>query len=150
MLLWFQKNMIIAIVLAAMGAVIAGESALALHQSKKLGEAGRNQKFVERERDQSQQDLASLQLAFDAQKTAHEKCLDEVKVSVAENKSAVEQIAAFDAQLKATSGAIRSIRDKIYLEASCNALATIDINAVCPALAGSLRQRAAMQAKPSP
>lgn len=145
---WIQKNLILAIVIAAMVAVISGLSAVVVRQSGKLGAMNAEFKRQKRDLDQSVADLGTLQLAFDAQKAAHEKCLDGVKISQADNTAAVEKITEFNNALRATSGEIRAIRDRIYVEASCNALATMDINALCPALAGSLRQRAAQANAP--
>ena len=144
MFLWVQKNLILAIVLGAMAAVIATESSVIVHQAGKLGEAKSGKKEAQADLDTTRSKLAKSQNDFKVLASAHNACVAEIKVSASAQAAAIAENDRIVAALDEMSKSTRKTRDTIYLEPSCNALANLDLNAMCPALVGSLRQRAAI------
>lgn len=140
---WIQKNVMLAIILGAMAAVIAAESSYIVHQSGKLGSKKAELETAQRDLGVAQTNLTQEKAANDLLEKANNSLIDEVLVSKAEQKASVEYIRNLEASLKTASVSTRKQRDEIYKEPGCDQLAKIDIAAMCPDLAGSLRQRAA-------
>jgi len=139
---WFKKNLILGIAIALLVGAVAIEGKLLLSKSQDLGAAKANVKSVTQDRDRVNLELASLRAAQKVLTTAHESCLNEVKVSQREQAVSAQQVSDLVKKVETTGAAVRSYRDKLYVEPNCDALQKFDLAAACPALAGSLRERA--------
>lgn len=92
--------------------------------------------------------LNSCSATKDAIRNAHEKCVDEIRLvreDVTYQRSMVEQLSA---SIRKGSEDVRRERTVIYRQPECQELASLDIAGVCPALAVSVRARAAGMSTP--
>lgn len=141
---WIQKNIFLTVLLSILIAAVVGEGAIIVRQAGQHGKTKGELVSVKRERDESRRKLSQWQSDYSALQKSHKQCITEIETSKQNQQAAIDNIAAFQQNLKDLSAQVRATRERIYMEPNCNALANLDIAAACPDLAASLRQRAAI------
>ncbi len=81
----------------------------------------------------------ALAAVRDGIRTAHQLCMDEIKVARADQTSAISAVRDLTEELKKDTFNVRVERQTIYKTPGCDELAKMDVAASCPALASSLR-----------
>lgn len=150
MLGWVQKNVLLVVVLAALVTTIGIESRYIVHLAGKRAELKAQLETATQTLDVTKVNLEQERMAFTTLTTAHNSCLEEIKVSKNAQGASVEYISKLESDLQTQGRKLREVRNDIYKLPGCDQLATLDIAAACPALGVSLRQRATTQAGTAP
>lgn len=142
-LAWFQKNLYIVIAMAAMAAVIGVESRMLMSQSAKMGAQKVKLEAIATERDQVELELNMNKAAVAKLQVSLTAALTTIEVGAKVQDQMAAGWKRDYLQVVQETLSIREQRDAIYKEPECKTLAELDVLAACPAIATSMRQRAA-------
>lgn len=147
MIAWVQKNVYLAVGIGILLLLLAAAAGTVKSQATRIGKLETRLDGVETERDQALTTLGAKEKELTVLREAHASALAVIRLG--------EQDAVAVAQLKtdlqrATREAafLRTQRDAIYRTPECTELADLDVAAACPAVATSLRERAARMSAP--
>lgn len=117
-------------------------SGYAVGQAKEIGRLQGEAKQHRRDLEQNDVDLRYLKAETRELRAAHTSCMNEIRLSQDDQVRALHAIDRLTADVKRAADYVRTERDAIYQLPGCQELATLDVAAACPSLAGSLRRRA--------
>lgn len=145
MLAWIVKNpawAIAGVLLVSCGLLFGLER----YRAAKLDAARAELKVVQGNVEQALAANKNIAGALDQLKAAHDTLIATVRQDTAALERAAGAIQTTNTAIRAESGRLRAAREEIYRATpSCSELASIDIAAVCPALATSLREQSSRQ-----
>lgn len=96
--------------------------------------------------DEALNEKAVCTVNYEAVKEAHKQCMDTIRVSEADQKSTVQLLNQELADARRSRDEAKKQRDAIWKSQDCENLGRLDIAAACPAIAASMRERAAKTA----
>lgn len=124
---------------------VMAEGGYIVGQAKRIGALEAANKNQAHQLAQSGLDLGVCLNTKQAVQEAHLQCMDEIRVTKDENAHQRESIEQLADHIRKESESVRREREVIYRQPGCQELRELDIAAVCPDLARSLRARAAAQ-----
>lgn len=132
------------IILAGLCAALAVAAGGVVAQGRTIGKLQEQNTGLRNELAQKELDLQSCERTRDRLRESLESCLNEVRVAKEENDLARQSVDLLADRVRQTTEALTRERAALFRATpSCNELAALDINAVCPGIAHSLRDRAA-------
>jgi hypothetical protein len=147
-ILWFKKNLYLAIGIFVLLLLISAEAGIIQRQAEKLGSLRAKLSTVEHDRDQARTDYNAKEAEARALRVSLEKALALIEVGKLSTRAAVAQLTLDLTRSTLEAKQLRNQRDEIYKTPGCDKIAELDIAAACPAAAASLRQRAAQMSAP--
>lgn len=136
----FSKATLIAGGLLLLGVIV--QAGVIVGQAKTIGRLESQSRGQLAELAQCQTDLGASLVDRQAIQAAHLACMDEIRITKDENATQRQSIDQLAAHIRQESASVHREREVIYRQPECRELAVLDIAAVCPDLASSLRARA--------